>query len=174
MIDNRSVSSAAQIASALLEDDGEDPKDFVMRQPPRLPPTPRQVQFYMWVEEEDRDPDWDEPNDPDDLRAHRQMMRDIRRRLARGDNWAFGVVFVMAVYRDPNDGRVYYGDDVLGGCSYKDAEDFMQPGDYFDDMKHQAYEELLKRFEAGKSGPRVPGHTPPPGTEVPEEYSKLS
>jgi hypothetical protein len=165
------MNRAAQIANQLLEADEEiDPKDYIMSHPPRLPPRPSDVKFYLWVEPEDREPDWDDGGEPE---AHAAQMLDIQRRLERGDYWAFGSAFVVAKYTDPNTGEEYYGDDVLGGCNYASRKDFMQPGDYFDDMKSEAYDRLLKRFEKHKTGPRHEALTPPEMSEVPKRYSQL-
>ncbi len=167
------MNRAVQIVNQLLEADEEDPKEYIMSRL-RLNPRPQDVKFYLWIEEEDHEPNWEVPNDPIDRQRHHAMMRRIRRRLEAGDNWAYGSVFVVAKYTDPNDPeRVFWGDDNLGGCSYKDRNDFMRNSGYFEDMKANAYEELKKNFDKGITGPRHRWLNPPDDSEVPERYSKI-
>jgi hypothetical protein len=56
----------------------------------------------------------------------------IRRQLARGNLWAWCCVKVTASLGDQE------GVDYLGGCSYKNVDQFIQPGGYWDDMKREA------------------------------------
>jgi hypothetical protein len=72
----------------------------------------------------------------DNLCAHEgddECYQWVRDQLAQGNVWAWCVAKVTALL---DDGR--YGTDHLGGCSYKDEEDF-KTGGYYDDMKDEAY-----------------------------------
>lgn len=72
-----------------------------------------------------------------DAAADRECEDEIIARLNDGDVWAWACVRVVA--RRGN--RVAYS-NWLGGCSYRDEDDFCQPGGYFDDMKAEALAEL--------------------------------
>lgn len=56
-------------------------------------------------------------------------------KLESGSRWAWCCVKVTAKYKG------FEGVDHLGGCSYKDEEDFKNGG-YFEDMKVQALADL--------------------------------
>lgn len=58
--------------------------------------------------------------------------------LADGNIWAWAAVTVIARWDS------FVGSAHLGGCSYKDEEEFKQPGGYYDDMKQEALDELNK------------------------------
>lgn len=75
----------------------------------------------------------------------------VRQQLRDGNEWAWCRVHVRATWWDRRTGREYEGDDYLGGCSYGSEEDFKQPGGYYDDMKAQAYADLVAKYEAGQS-----------------------
>jgi hypothetical protein len=49
--------------------------------------------------------------------------------------------FVAHVEVSATPGGPSLGDDYLGGCCYESAEDFMEPGGYYDDMVNAAIEE---------------------------------
>lgn len=76
-------------------------------------------------------------DDAEDKRVEDEIIK----RLDDGDIWAWAAVTVRAEYA----GLV--GEDHLGGCSYKDAAQFKEPGDYYDDMIDTAVEELAKALE---------------------------
>jgi hypothetical protein len=63
---------------------------------------------------------------------------EIIRRLEQGDVWAWASVNVRAIWRG------FQGNDYLGGCSYKNEDDFTQPGGYYDDMKEEALADLKR------------------------------
>jgi hypothetical protein len=67
---------------------------------------------------------------------------EILDRLDNGDEWAWCIVAVEARYA----GLV--GRDSLGGCSYKDEDNFCQPGGYYQDMQECALDDLLAEAEA--------------------------
>lgn len=68
---------------------------------------------------------------------------EIIARLNDGDVWAWAQVTCEASI--DIEGNEFTGEDYLGGCSYRDAEDFVE-GVYWDDMKACAREELLKKL----------------------------
>lgn len=61
------------------------------------------------------------------------------------NQWAWCTVKVTAYI----DGVELEGADYLGCCSYASEEDF-KAGGYFEDMKHQAKEDLLNKIKATK------------------------
>ena len=69
---------------------------------------------------------------------------EINERLDRGDVWAWASVAVEAHFMGCK------GSDHLGGCSYRDTTDFIQPGGwYWDDMKAEAKADLIRSAEIG-------------------------
>lgn len=67
---------------------------------------------------------------------------EIIRRLENEDVWAWASVKVTASWNGIE------GVDYLGGCSYRDEEDFKTPGGYWEDMKAQALEDLKTNIRA--------------------------
>jgi hypothetical protein len=61
---------------------------------------------------------------------------DIREELARGNEWAWCVVRVTALWRG------YEGHDYLSGCSYACREAFTREAGYYPDMRARALEAL--------------------------------
>jgi hypothetical protein len=82
-----------------------------------------------------------------DDEADRELEDEILARLDRGDDWAWCTVIVRARWIAP-DGEVFYGEDVLGCCSYADEAEFKAPGGYFDDMRRTALAELNEQRKA--------------------------
>jgi len=74
----------------------------------------------------------------------REVEDGIIERLNNGDIWAWASVHVIARYEGVPD---VHGDDYLGCCSYADEADFTRPGDYYDDMKCVAREDLKAKLE---------------------------
>ena len=146
-------------------------KDWLMQQEWHVPSVAATT-FYLSVDEEDHEPDWDEPDDPDDLRRHRRMMSRTQTRLAQGDNWAYGAVAVSAVWVDPETERTYSGDDYLGGCSYRNALDFMRSSGYFEDMMQRAYDELVKNFRREHESVSPASELSNNVIEVPEKFKQ--
>lgn len=66
---------------------------------------------------------------------------EILERLENGDIWAWAHVVVKAKWEG------HEGEDSLGGCSYKSEEDFVQAGDYYNDMKDVALDDLKTNVE---------------------------
>lgn len=64
--------------------------------------------------------------------------REILERLESGNIWAWASVACVAEFRG------HRGVDTLGCCSYASTADFIASGDYWDDMKRTAKDELVK------------------------------
>lgn len=87
----------------------------------------------------------------------KEIVDHIKEELRNGNDWAWCQVQVVASYVD-DDGNEYTGESSwLGGCSYESERDFIdsksqitdQQGNvthsgYYDDMKKEAYEDLLR------------------------------
>jgi hypothetical protein len=69
---------------------------------------------------------------------------EIIRRLDNGDVWAWASVKVTAQWRGIE------GVDYLGCCCYANENDFKQPGGYYDDMKQEAYDDLIAKINTLK------------------------
>jgi len=69
---------------------------------------------------------------------------EILARLDRGDIFAWFTAKVTATYAV--DSFIFEGEDFLGGCSYKDEEDFKQGG-YYESMKQEALRCLIEELE---------------------------
>ncbi len=134
------MTEAQRLVAALFE--GVPPKEFFRRLMARRPAVLKSQAVFRV----DCEPEFMEPEgffNPEDV-------REIRRQLAAGNEWAWCIVTVRATWWDRRTGKSYEGRDVLCGCSYASRADFMQPGGYFDGMKSDAYEELLANVEAGR------------------------
>jgi len=71
---------------------------------------------------------------------------EIIERLERGDVWAWAAVEVRCTHIPSG----IHASDYLGGCSYRDEEDFKANGDY-ESMREDAYDECraeIKRIKA--------------------------
>jgi len=75
-----------------------------------------------------------------DDEADAEMCKQIRKD-AEWNEWAWCCVKVTARWKG------YKAVDYLGACSYESKEDFMQPGGYFDSMKHEALTALNKNLK---------------------------
>ena len=73
----------------------------------------------------------------------REVEDELIERVNNGDVWAWASVKVIASIP----GIELEGADYLGGCSYRDEEDFQQGG-YYEDMKERALEDLEKQIHA--------------------------
>jgi hypothetical protein len=78
----------------------------------------------------------------DDDDEDKAVEDEIIERLESGDVWAWAAVTCRASYKG------LIGQDHLGACSYKDTEDFIAPGGYWDDMKSEAKTDLLRNAKA--------------------------
>ena len=76
-------------------------------------------------------------DDAVDLRAERAVQADLR----RGNLWAWCCVEMKASWCG------FEESDFLGGCSYRDEEDFRRDG-YYEDMKDCALEALNERLQS--------------------------
>lgn len=74
----------------------------------------------------------------------KQVEDELIERVNNGDVWAWASVKVTASIP----GIDLEGVDYLGGCSYKDEEDFKQPGGYYDGMKNEALADLERQLNA--------------------------
>lgn len=79
-----------------------------------------------------------------DDEADAQYEDEIIARLESGDEWAWASVVVYVSHRDfPG----IVGKDHLGGCNYKDADDFRQSGGYYEDMLHEALTDWCRQVK---------------------------
>lgn len=75
----------------------------------------------------------------------------VKQQLADGNELAWCRIDVRARWTDDYADKTYEGHDYLGHCSYRNRADFIQPGGYYDDMKQQAFYDLLAHYEAGET-----------------------
>jgi hypothetical protein len=88
----------------------------------------------------------------DDAEDKRYEDEIIARLKNGGDVWAWAQVSVEARYKG------FSGWDYLGGCSYKDTADFVEPGGYYDYMKSEALSQLCHDLiEAAKVAAELNG-----------------
>jgi len=128
--------NAALLVAALL--DGEDPKDFFRRMPRSSLPRMEDVEFGLDAEWEDDDPA-DHFQFPEDIAFARQQ-------IENGNVWGWCLAHVTAKWTTP-DGEDVTGEDYCGCCSYENRESFVQPGGMYDDMKAQAYDDLISQLK---------------------------
>lgn len=128
-----------ELAGRVLE--GESPREILRRIARTNPPQPpmSEVDFDVEAEEE-----YDRPEghftEPEDVEW-------VRDQIEAGNEWGWCSAHVIATWTDPLTYRTYQGDQYLGGCSYRSKQDFMEPGGYYDDMKEEAYQDLLRNIE---------------------------
>ena len=96
-------------------------------------------------------PSWDEDGPEghfsmgdDDL--DNKITEEIRGRMATGDVWAWASVEVLVTVKDAKcehcgHANSRHASDYLGGCSYRDSDDFKKGG-YYTDMIEQCLDEL--------------------------------
>lgn len=104
-------------------------------------PTIDQVVFTLTAEQDDTPVRGNAMASGDDS-VDKAYEDEIIQRLDNGDVWAWASVKVTSSYKS------FKGTDHLSGCCYKDEKDFMQPGGYYDDMKKEAYNNLITKLEA--------------------------
>ena len=84
----------------------------------------------------------------------KEVEDEIIRRLDSGDPWAWAVVTVNCEWTSPVTKITYKGFTTLCGCNYKDEKDFIKAGDYYEQMKQEAFEDMLTnmhdRYEHGE------------------------
>jgi hypothetical protein len=87
--------------------------------------------------------------DSGDRAFDKKVEDEILARLDRGDPWAWAYVRVRVSLPDHPQ---FFGEDTLGGCSYKSEAQFLRDA-YFKDMKRIALDELREKVaEAARSG----------------------
>lgn len=105
----------------------------------------RDVRIRVFITDDDVSPEvnlGDFGNEESDRAAYNDMVAKIRERMEDGDLWAWCMVEVR--------GELCIGPATLeevarlGGCSYKDADDFIKNSGYYADMK----KEILHGLEA--------------------------
>lgn len=97
--------------------------------------------WYRITAEQDDQPVRGNIIDSGDEKFDKEVEDSAIQRLDDGDVWAWAVVTVTAsvvVNGERFEGRAY-----LGGCSYKDVEDFKEQNDYAIQMEQEAREDLL-------------------------------
>jgi hypothetical protein len=129
--------TALDLVERLLNE-AESPKKAlraVTRSPKRIP-QPNEVEYDLEADWEQESPEghFDDPQD----------VAFVRRQIERGNVWGWCYTKVTARWVDP-EGNTWEGDDYLGGCSYLSRGDFMR-GDYYQDMKNDAYQDLVKQL----------------------------
>lgn len=105
-------------------------------------PTIDQVQFTIEALEEDNPIRGNAVVTGDDA-VDKKVEDDIIKRL-ESNIWAWCCVCVTAKWKGLE------GTDYLGSCSYKDENDFKQPGGYYEEMKEKAYDNLIEQLNALK------------------------
>lgn len=106
-------------------------------------PTIEQVKFTLEAEQDDI-PVRGNAMASGDEEVDKRYEDEIIERLNNGDVWAWASVCVKAEWRGI-EGTAY-----LGGCCYKDEDDFKKEGIYYDGMKQDAYDELIGKIKALK------------------------
>lgn len=76
-----------------------------------------------------------------DAEFDKKVENQIIEQLEQGNEWAWCTIRVVAKWKD------FFGDDYLGGCSYKSEQDFIESNDYYQDMKTNALAELNKKVK---------------------------
>ena len=77
-----------------------------------------------------------------DLEYDKRVEEEIYNRLNQGDISAWFCAKVTASWKGLT------GTDYLGCCNYLSLGDFMKKGGYYEDMKKNAYNELIKGIKA--------------------------
>ena len=105
-------------------------------------PKIEEVEFTLEVEEETKQVRGNAMHSRD--KAYDKKIEDeILHRLDKGDVWAWAAICVKAKWRGME------GVDCLACCCYKDEEYFKKDG-YYEDMKLQAYDDLIDKLKALK------------------------
>jgi hypothetical protein len=98
------------------------------------------VTYRLYIEAEDIPVRGNAMASGDDA-LDKKVEDEILERLDSGDIWAWAHVTVEASAGE------FTGEDTLGGCCYRDAAEFMQPGGYYEDMKSEAFNALKATLE---------------------------
>ena len=89
------------------------------------------------------DADWEQDVRPE-KEFDKGIARQIRKEMDKGNVWAWCSVKVSVSAHLPADDETT-ADDYLGGCSYKDRNDFIVNSGYFVQMVRECYESLKQR-----------------------------
>ena len=127
------------------------------------PPVEDAIRGYSFVDIEEETgheyPTKLEPSEIEDILAYgyddEVPYKEIIERANNGDEWAWCTVHVICKWTD-DDGEEYTGDDYLVGVSAKSSSDFKMNGGYYEDMKQQAYDEMIKSMPA-PTAMKLPG-----------------
>lgn len=95
--------------------------------------------------EHDTSPDENFASGDDDV--DRAMVEEIDKQLNRGNQWAWCQVEIVVTHDEFGLTETRY----LGACSYASEDEFVQGGDYFDDMAQECVdkiEELIAKIRA--------------------------
>jgi hypothetical protein len=106
-------------------------------------PTIEQVEFTLVAEQDDVEVRGNAVASGDDL-MDKKIEDEIIERLDSGDVWAWACVTVTARWKGLE------GVDHLGACSYRDERDFIQSSGYYEEMKKEAYADLIAHLHSLK------------------------
>lgn len=130
--------------------ENEDPKHFFRTRRVGVEPLPLpdDASYDFDVEQDSDDPAGNFASGDDAQDA--ETLQWIRDELDSGNVWAWCCVRVTAKWTDRDDVE-HEGFDSVGGCSYASERDFKRPGSYYDDMKHEAFRDLIGNIEHSRS-----------------------
>lgn len=106
-------------------------------------PKIEEVEINLWVANEDI-PVKGNAIDSGNARTDKRIEDTIKLRMNNGDIWAWCHVYVAASWKGLE------GTDHIGCCSYKDEKDFKETGGCYDDMRLNAYDDLIEQIKALK------------------------
>ena len=99
-----------------------------------------EVEFRLECSPEDTSPEGNAS--AIDKETDKEILDWIYSELNAGNEWAWCQVKVSARWKGLE------GVDYLGCCSYKSESDFREPGGYYDDMKNEAFADLIRQIES--------------------------
>ena len=102
--------------------------------------TKNDVEFVLTIEDDDTP--LEGAFSSDDPEADRNLVKELKHRLDRGDVWAWCTVIVTARWKN------WRGIATLGACSYDDEADFKSGGGYYEGMCEDAVEDLNNRIHS--------------------------
>jgi len=100
------------------------------------PLTETEVRMSIDAEPEHSTPDFEQ----EDGSADTELIHQVLKRLEDGNEWAWCVVRVTMSWGE------WKGVAYLGGCSCDSLEEFIENGDYYQDLKKDALSELNARI----------------------------
>jgi len=95
-----------------------------------------EVRISIDTEYEHSTPDFEQ----EDGSADTELIGQVLKNLESGNKWAWCVVRVTMSWGE------WKGVAYLGGCSYDSLDDFVECGDYYQDLKKDALSELNARI----------------------------